>query len=85
LLALAAMHVGVPYTPLSPAYSLVSTDHGKLRHVVNLLTPGLIFAADGAAFGRAIGALPPDVELVVAANRPIGRQATLLAELAATP
>ncbi|MGQ3074438.1 MAG: feruloyl-CoA synthase [Ferrovibrionaceae bacterium] len=85
LLALAAMHVGVPYTPLSPAYSLVSTDHGKLRHVVNLLTPGLIFAADGAAFGRAIAALPPDVELVVSANLPVGRQATLLADMAATP
>ncbi len=84
LLALAAMHVGVPYTPLSPAYSLVSTDHGKLRHVVNLLTPGLIFAADGAAFGRAIAALPPDIELVVAANLPVGRQATLLADMAAT-
>lgn len=84
LLALAAMHVGVPYTPLSPAYSLVSTDHGKLRHVVNLLTPGLVFAADGAVFARAIAALPADIELVVAANLPVGRQATLLADMAAT-
>jgi len=84
LLALAAMHVGVPYTPLSPAYSLVSTDHGKLRHVCGLLTPGLVFAADGHAYGRAIAALPADVELVVAANLPIGRQATLLDDLAAT-
>ncbi len=84
LLALAAMHVGVPYTPLSPAYSLVSTDHGKLRHVAGLLTPGLVFAADGAAYGRAIAALPGDVELVVSANLPIGRQATLLADMAAT-
>lgn len=85
LLALAAMHVGVPYTPLSPAYSLVSTDHGKLRHVVRLLTPGLVFAADGAAYARAIAALPGDVELVVSANAAVGRQATLFADLAAPP
>jgi feruloyl-CoA synthase len=84
LLALAAMHVGVPYTPLSPAYSLVSTDHGKLRHVAGLLTPGLVFAADGAAYGRAIAALPGDVELVVSSNLPVGRQATLFADMAAT-
>jgi len=56
LLALAAMHVGVPYTPVSSAYSLVSTDHAKLRHVIGLLTPGLVFAADGAKFARAIQA-----------------------------
>jgi feruloyl-CoA synthase len=56
LLALAAMHVGVPYTPVSSAYSLVSTDHAKLRHVIGLLTPGLVFAADGEKFARAIQA-----------------------------
>ena len=26
--------------PISPAYSLVSTDYGKLRHAIELLTPG---------------------------------------------
>src|SRR5262245_64025059 len=31
LLALAAMHVGIPYAPISPAYSLLSSDFGKLR------------------------------------------------------
>ncbi|MGQ0511259.1 MAG: feruloyl-CoA synthase [Betaproteobacteria bacterium] len=59
LLALACLHVGVPYAPVSPAYSLVSTDFGKLRHVMRLLTPGLVFAADGERFARAIAAATP--------------------------
>src|SRR6059058_710277 len=46
LLALAALYVGVPYAPISPPYALVSSDFGKLRHVLGLLTPGLVFAAD---------------------------------------
>ena len=40
LLGLAANYVGIPYAPVSPAYSLISSDFGKLRHIVNLLTPG---------------------------------------------
>ena len=55
-MGLAAMYVGIPYVPVSPAYSLISQDFGKLRHVFELLTPGLVFAADGKAFERAIEA-----------------------------
>ncbi len=74
LLGLGANYAGIPYAPVSPAYSLVSTDFGKLRHVVNLLTPGIVFAADGAAFGRAIdAAVPPGVEVVVTRNPLSGR------------
>lgn len=82
LLGLAATYVGIPFAPISPAYSLMSTDFGKLRMIIELLTPGLVFAADGGAFGRAIGAtVPADVELVVTANPPADRQATLFADL----
>ena len=49
LLGLAAAYVGIPYAPISPAYSLMSSDFGKLRHIIGLLTPGLVFAADGNA------------------------------------
>ena len=34
LLALAAMYVGIPYAPISPAYSLMSNDFGKLRTII---------------------------------------------------
>ncbi len=63
LLALAAMHVGVPYSPISPAYSLVSTDHAKLRYILESLQPGLVFTANGERYASAIAAaLPYDCE-----------------------
>ena len=55
VLTLAGQHVGIPVAPISPPYSLVSKDLGRLRHIANLLTPGLIFAADGERFERAVG------------------------------
>jgi feruloyl-CoA synthase len=82
LLALAAMHVGIPYAPISPAYSLMSSDFGRLGKMLDLLTPGLVFASDGAAFGKAIAArVPADAELVVTRSPPADRKATLFAEL----
>jgi feruloyl-CoA synthase len=82
LIGLAANYVGIPYAPISPAYSLISSDFGKLRHIANLLTPGLVFAADGAAFARAIAAaVPPDVEVVVTNEPPPGRDATPFSQL----
>jgi len=85
LLGLAAMHVGIPYAPISVPYSLMSQDFGKLKAIINILTPGLAFAANGGAFARALAAaLPPDVEVVVTANPPGDRKATAFAALAAT-
>jgi feruloyl-CoA synthase len=60
LLALAAMHVGVPIVPVSPAYSLMSSDHAKLRAIAELVAPGAIYAAD-RSFDRALAALAPRV------------------------
>ncbi len=78
LLALAAMHVGVPYSPISPAYSLISTDHAKLRYILELLEPGVVFAATGERYAKAIAAaVPPDCELVVTEAPPEHRHATL--------
>jgi feruloyl-CoA synthase len=69
LLGLAALYVGIPYAPISPAYSLVSTDFAKLQHIIDLLTPGLGFAADGTLFARAIErVIPRNVGMVVARN-----------------
>ena len=78
LLALAAMYAGIPYAPVSPAYSLMSSDFGKLRMIVELLTPGMVFAADGLAFGKALYAtVPDDIELVVTRN-PLGDRPTTM-------
>jgi feruloyl-CoA synthase len=82
LLALGAMYAGIPHAPISPAYSLMSSDFGKLRAIIGLLTPGLVFAADGALFGRAIEAvLAPTIELAVSRNPPPRRKTTLFDEL----
>ncbi len=54
LLGLAAMYIGVPYASISEQYSLVSQDHEKLRYVLGLITPGLVFADDGNAYQKAI-------------------------------
>ena len=85
LLGLACQYVGVPYAPISPAYSLVSQDFDKLRHIANLLQPGLVFAADGLAFGTAMTAVcGPDVEFVVTRGMPTAREATAFATLEQT-
>jgi feruloyl-CoA synthase len=85
MLALACQYVGIPYAPISPAYSLLSQDYDKLRHVVRLLTPGMVFAASGEQYAAALRAcVPDDVELVVTAAPPPGRAATRYADLAAT-
>jgi feruloyl-CoA synthase len=85
MLALAALHVGVPYAPVSPAYSLISQDYGKLRHILELMTPGLVFVADGRRYERALRAtLRAETELVVTEAAPADRAATPFEVLART-
>ena len=57
LLALGAMHVGVPVAPISPAYSLMSKDFAKLKYIFDLLKPGLVFAAEPEKFAPALAAV----------------------------
>src|SRR5690606_8974942 len=46
MLALGCLYAGIPYAPVSPSYSTLSSDFAKLRYIVGKLTPGLIFAQD---------------------------------------
>jgi feruloyl-CoA synthase len=57
LLALGAMHVGIPVAPISPAYSLMSKDFAKLKYIFELLKPGLVFAAEPEKFAPALAAV----------------------------
>ncbi len=69
VIAFACYYAGVIYAPISTAYSLVSSDHGKLRYIFDLLTPGLVFVSEGEPYKKAIEAvLPPDAELVIAGD-----------------
>jgi feruloyl-CoA synthase len=82
LLTLGALYVGIPHAPISPAYSLMSGDFGKLRSIMDLLTPGLVFACDGQMYARALDATLPDgVELVVTRNAPADRRANMFSDL----
>jgi len=69
LLGLGAMYAGIPYAPISTAYSLVSSDFGKLRHIFGLLTPGLVYASDARAYCKAIEAVvTPEMEVLTREN-----------------
>ena len=57
LLALGAMHAGIPVAPISPAYSLMSSDHAKLKAIFELLRPGLVFTDDAVKFEPALSAV----------------------------
>ena len=86
LLTLGALHVGIPVAPISPAYSLMSKDHAKLKGIVQLLQPGLIYAADGMRFAPALNALKElpefaDTEVIVGSNPPPDLACRLFADL----
>ncbi|WP_375415479.1 feruloyl-CoA synthase [uncultured Bradyrhizobium sp.] len=86
LMAFGALHAGIPFCPVSPAYSLISKDYGKLAFLMKLLTPGLVFAADAAAFADALRAnIPAASEIVVSRGEVPGRNVTRLSALLATP
>jgi len=85
LIGLGAMLAGVPFAPISAAYSVVSQDHGKLRHILSTLTPGLVFASSGSAYAKAINAtVAPDVPVVLTTGQIDGRKTLRFDELLAT-
>jgi feruloyl-CoA synthase len=86
MLALGCQYAGIPYAPISPAYSLLSQDFDKLKHVINTLTPGLVFASHGKNYEKAMrAAVLDDVEFVVTEAPPESRPATLFSLLETTP
>jgi feruloyl-CoA synthase len=63
-LTLGAIVVGIPVVPVSPAYSLRSTDFAKIRHVDQLVQPGMVFADDPAAYAGALANIRTDAERI---------------------
>jgi feruloyl-CoA synthase len=86
LLALAAMHIGVLYAPIAPAYSLQAREYGTLGQIFDRVNPALVFAAEGASYEPALrSVLPSRTELVVSSSAPEGLAATPFAEIEHTP
>jgi len=85
LLMLAGCTAGIPVAPISVAYSLQSQDFGKLKHIYELLTPGLIYVADTAPFAKALSALNlANTEIVASGNTANFDAVTPFASLART-
>ena len=75
LMQIAAMEAGVPAVPVSPAYSLMSQDHGKLKYIFEQVTPGAVYAIDGERFAPALKALALDGKaVIVSANAGPGQE-----------
>ena len=86
LVAFGALYAGLPYCPVSPAYSLISKDYSKLAFAMKLLTPGLVFADDTTKFADAIAATVPTATEIAASRGTVpGREVTMLADLLAAP
>ena len=69
ILALGAMHAGIPVATISSAYSLVSKDFEKLRAAIALLDPGAIYVSDAAPFAAALAAIKQNHRAVVVAGK----------------
>jgi feruloyl-CoA synthase len=86
LMTQAAMQARHPAAPVSPAYSLMSQDHVKLKFLFDLIKPVLVMVQDGPAFEKALKALDLDGVTVVHVARPCeGIDSIAFADLAATP
>jgi feruloyl-CoA synthase len=70
LVALAAMHVGIPVAPASTAYALRSRDFARLRAVAAQLDPGVIYVEDRGRYGPALDAIGPSVPVIAADDLP---------------
>jgi feruloyl-CoA synthase len=86
LMTQAAMQARFPAAPVSPAYSLMSHDHVKLKYLFDLIKPALVMVQDGPTFAKALNALDLAGVTVVHVARPCdGIQSVAFADLAATP
>jgi feruloyl-CoA synthase len=85
LLMLAAQHVGVLSSSLSPQYSLVSRDFVQLRHALGVLNPGMVFVSDASRYKRAIeSAASRETEVVCTVAPPWSPDCTPFSRLMAT-
>jgi feruloyl-CoA synthase len=86
LMTQAAMQARHPAAPVSPAYSLMSQDHVKLRYLFELIKPAVVMVQDGQTFEKALRALDLDGVTVIHVARPCaGIDSVAFADLAATP
>jgi feruloyl-CoA synthase len=86
LMTMASMQARFPAAPVSPAYSLMSQDHLKLKYLFDLIRPRVVMVQDGPAFEKALGALDLSGVTVIHVARPCeGIKSIAFADFATTP
>jgi len=69
LISLAAMHVGIPVSTVSVAYSRdIAGGCGKLKSIIEALRPGAIFVNDGDAYSRTLELVHPGCYVIAGRN-----------------
>jgi len=85
LMTQAAMQARFPAAPVSPAYSLMSHDHVKLKYLFDLIKPAVVMVQDGPTFEKALKALDLIGVTIIHVARPCeGIPSVAFADLAAT-
>ena len=86
LMTQAAMQARFPAAPVSPAYSLMSQDHVKLKYLFDLIKPAVVMVQDGPSFEKALKALDLNGVAVIHVGRPCEAiKSVAFSDLAATP
>ncbi|HEV2604662.1 MAG TPA: feruloyl-CoA synthase [Microvirga sp.] len=84
VLMLAAMQIGIPVAPVSTAYARLSQDFGKLRFIVELVEPQLVFLDDRSRYAAALKAIDFKGAELVAGAAPADGSMMAFADLCAT-
>ncbi|MGD9979102.1 MAG: feruloyl-CoA synthase [Hyphomonadaceae bacterium] len=77
LATLAALWIGVPAAPISPAYALKATDYAKLAGVLESLSPGAIYVADGERYGAAVRATTAPDAIFISGGAPVSERRSI--------
>lgn len=73
LLALAALHIGIPYSSITPSYSINKVeDFEKLKHTIDLLIPSIVMVSDGKLYAMALEIVPQNTIVIYLKNPPLG-------------
>jgi len=68
VVAFAAMYIGVPVSPVSPAYALVAKTFERLQQVIDILKPGAVYVSDANMFERSIDSISKEYSLPIIAS-----------------
>jgi feruloyl-CoA synthase len=83
LVSLGAYAARTPVMPISVAYSLMSSDHARIKAIAEVTEPGLVFADDAGPFAGALDALALDNVLVARGEREGALRLDVMLETAA--